>query len=187
MAKGFNVSDFRSRLSRDGARPSLFSVNISSPRGITSLLDADKLSFLCKASSLPASTVGEKVISYFGHDVHFAGNRTFEDWTVTVYNDEDFSIRNSFESWMNAIDKHSGAGRDGIGVSPSEYVTDATVTQYGKQGDTLKEYKFKNLWPSSIAAITVDWDTKDDIETFDVTFKYDWYDAVKAGGALTTS
>lgn len=187
MAKGFNVSDFRSRLSKDGARPSLFSVNISSPTKIGGL-DADKLSFLCKASSLPASTVGEKVISYFGHDVHFAGNRTFEDWTVTVYNDEDFDIRNAFESWMNAIDKHTGAGRgSNISVNPSDYVVDASVIQYGKQGDVLKTYQFKNLWPSSIAAITVDWDTKDDIETFDVTFKYDWYEAVKSSGQKTTT
>ena len=186
MARGFNVSDFRSRLSKDGARPSLFSVNIPAPSGIG--LDTEKLSFMVKASSLPASTVGAKTISYFGHDVHFAGMRTFATWPVTVYNDESFDLRNAFEQWSNAIDQHTGAGRGpGASASPSSYVRDGQVMQYGKMGDTIKTYNFKNMWPSEIAAITVDWDTKDEIETFDVTFTYDWYEAADASAQTITT
>jgi len=185
MAKSFNVSDFRGNFVGDGARPTLFGVNITSPVGA---LDGNALQFICSASHLPASSVSAKTISYYGHDVHLAGNRTFDDWSITVYNDENFKIRNSFEIWLDAIDRHSGAGRgQGLGVGPSEYVVDASVHQFGKNGDILKEYVFYNLWPSSIGQITVDWNSKDDIETFEVTMKFDWFHAVDASANIITS
>ena len=74
-----------------------------------------------------------------------------------------------------------------MGVGPSEYVVDASVQQFGKNGDILKEYVFYNLWPSSIGQITVDWNSKDDIETFEVTMKFDWFHAVDASANIITS
>lgn len=186
----FSVSNFRSNLKGDGARPAFFEVTItnSGKSGVQS--DFTTLNFLAKASSIPASTVNEKVVSYKGHDVKFAGMRTFEDWTITVYNDEDFKIRNAFEKWSNAIDQHTGAGRtSAVGVTPGGYAGEGFVKQLSKDGSTvLKSYKFVNIWPSSIATIALDWDTKDEIETFDVTFKYDYYVTEAIGSsAVTTS
>ena len=178
----FSVKEFRSRMTKDGARPSYFSVRMNAPQWVSPGL-AD-LEFMCKASDLPASTVGTKTISYFGHDVHFAGQRTFADWTVTVYNDEDFGLRNAFETWLNGIDQHTQSLR-GSNVTnatdPYSYVGGATVAQYGKTGDVVKYYQFYNMFPTDVSAITVDWDTKDDIETFQVTFKYDYYHSVVGG------
>jgi hypothetical protein len=36
-------------------------------------------------------------------------------------------------------------------------------------------YNFNGIFPTSVGAITMDWNTTDDIERFDVTFQYDWW------------
>lgn len=173
----FSVNSFRSEMSGGGARPALFDIILTAPAWVG--FPSSQFPFKAKSASLPASNLGEKIISYFGHDVHFAGDRTFEDWTISIYNDEDFAIRDAFERWMDGIDRHSqdGSIRGAASSNPGSYVGNAVVQQYSKEGPVLKSYDFINIWPSNIAAITVDWDTKDDIEMFDVTFKYDYYTA----------
>lgn len=181
----FNVTDFRKNMKYDGARPALFDVTLYPYQiGSWGTEVNSALKFKAKAASLPASNIGTKTISYFGRDVHFAGNRTFDDWIITVYNDEDFNIRNAFEKWMNAIDRHTQVGRADpfTDLNPDGYTSTGLVSQYGKDGSVIKRYTFASMWPSSLSAITVDWDSKDDIESFDVTFKYDYYQASDENG-----
>jgi hypothetical protein len=60
-------------------------------------------------------------------------------------------------------------------AASSEYKSQATVTQYSKTGIPLRVYNFNGIFPSSIASIPLDWSTVDDVERFDVTFNYDWW------------
>ena len=102
----FNVNQFRSTLTGDGARPNLFEVTFNFNNGINILggdIAGSQMSFMAKASQLPGSSVGTVPMYYFGREVKFAGNRTFADWSVTIINDEDFVIRNAFERWMNGM------------------------------------------------------------------------------------
>lgn len=167
----FSVNDFKNNMIGGGARPTLFRVSI------TGKYNVPDFKFYCKATSIPASTLGVKTVSYMGHDVHFAGDRSFEDWTVTVYNDENFKVRNIFEKWSNDIDNHSSIGRSGGATeNPASYVARGNVEQLSKIGTaSIKNYTFVNMWPVNIGAIQLDWDAKDEIESFDVTFKYDYY------------
>ena len=91
----FNINELRSQLVFGGAKNSLFQVQISNP--VTSIGDL-KVPFMVKASALPASTLGMIEVPYFGRKVKIAGDRTFEDWNVTVINDEDFLIRTQWNS-----------------------------------------------------------------------------------------
>ena len=96
----FNVNQFRTSLTGDGARPNLFEVRLTFPNYASLGAAASaKSSFMVKTAALPGSTVGMVTVPYFGREVKVAGNRTFADWSVTVINDEDFLIRNAMESW----------------------------------------------------------------------------------------
>jgi hypothetical protein len=53
--------------------------------------------FLCKTAALPASNVSPIDIPFRGRILKVAGDRTFDVWTVTVINDEDFKLRTAFE------------------------------------------------------------------------------------------
>ena len=65
------------------------------------------------------------------------------------------------------------AGSFGI----SGYSVDATVTQYGKSGETLKTYKFVGLFPQDVAPIDLDWGSNDSIEEYAITFAYQWWES----------
>ena len=147
-----------------------------------------ELSFLAKSAQLPGSTLGIVPIFYQGREIKFAGNRTFADWTITVINDEDFSIRNSIEKWMNGINSNSTNIRNMSGVlqGPSaasniNYTVDAQVNQYGKSNDTnpSKTYNFVGMFPVDLSPIDLDWGTNDTIEEFTVTFAYQYWTSGK--------
>jgi hypothetical protein len=174
----FNVAEFRANMIGDGARPNLFQVTMVFPTIANSGAAAgQKVTFMAKAAQLPGSTVGTVPVYYFGRELKFAGNRTFADWTLTIINDEDFTIRNSLESWLNAINSHAGNLRNTAATSSAGYTVDALVTQYGKSGEELKTYKFVGMFPVDVAPIDLDWGSNDSIEEFTATFAYQWWEA----------
>ena len=177
----FNVNQFRSQLTGDGARPNLFEVNMPFPGFSLPGNAQTKLTFMCKTAQLPGSTVNSVPMQYFGRELKFAGNRTFADWTITVINDEDFVVRNAFERWMNGINSHNLNVRNPIASTPLGYTVDGQVTQFGKAGDTLKKYNFVGLFPTDLTPIDVDWGSNDAIEEFSVTLTYQWWEAVADG------
>jgi hypothetical protein len=114
----FNVNEIRSQMVGGGARPTLFQVQITNPANGAGDL---KVPFMVKATSLPASNLGTIEVGYFGRKVKVAGDRTFDEWSVTVINDEDFLIRNAMEEWMNQINLHQQNTR-GFGTSNSSTI-----------------------------------------------------------------
>lgn len=174
-----NINEIKSQLTFGGAKASHFQVLITNP--VNSVADI-KAPFMIQAASLPGSTLGFIDIPYFGRKIPIAGDRTFEDWTVTVMNDEDFLVRNAMEEWMAAINSHEGNVRQLASASTAEYKSQAQITQFSKTGIALREYTFQGIFPINVSPITTDWETTDDIERFDVTFKYDLW---KVTGGVT--
>lgn len=173
----FNVAEFRANMIGDGARPNLFSVSLIFPSIVQNATAAgQKITFMAKTAQLPGSTIGTVPIYYFGREMKFAGNRTFADWTLTIINDEDFTIRNSLENWMNAINSHSGNVRAASASNSNGYSIDANVIQYGKTGQELKKYKFVGLFPLDLSPIDLDWGSNDAIEEYTATFAYQFWE-----------
>jgi hypothetical protein len=187
----FNVSTFASQgLPYGGARASLFEVFLTLPAGIAEPTAESQFRFVCKASSVPASIVGQIDVPYFGRKVKMAGNRTFDNWQVTVLNDEDFLVRNAFEKWSSFINSHENNLRDPSVITESglaSYRTTATVRHYAKtgvfaggtnSGDAAiptREYTFVNIFPINVGNIELNWETTDAIEEFTVEFAYDYW------------
>jgi len=168
----FNINQFRGELEQGGARAALFEVVLTPPPG--GLLNGlEKSIFMVRTAQLPSSTVSTLTPSYFGRQIKLAGNRTFEDWTVTIINDEDFKLRNSFEEWHQRINGFTSNVRD-FGASPEQYKAQAKVRQFSKTGDEIAEYTFVGFYPNNIAAIDLAWDA-DAIEEFTVTWSYDYW------------
>jgi hypothetical protein len=171
---GFNINEFQAALFGGGARPSQFMVMIQNPVASASTLD--KTPFMVQTAQIPEATLNTVQTSYFGRQIKFAGNRTFPDWTVSIINDEDFLIRDAMERWSNAINGLRTNIRSSSLATTAQYKTNATVTQFSKTGDPLRTYKFIGLFPVSVGAIALDW-SSDEIERFDVTFSYDYWEA----------
>lgn len=181
----FNTEEFRSQLVFGGARNALFSVQIFNPVAPASNI---KMPFLVRASDIPDSKIGVISVPYFGRIVKYAGDRTFDPWTVRVINDEDFVIRNALEQWQNMMSGLQNNIRT-VGPLPNQYKSQANIIQYGKTNVPIRQYTFYGLWPQVIQDIPVDWAQQDTIEEFQVTFAYDFWlvsggSTGNAGGAL---
>lgn len=163
----FNINEMRSQLVYGGARQNLFQVRIDNPANTSANF---KVPFMVQAAQIPESQLGVIPVFYFGRQMKLAGDRTFGDWTVTVINDEDFLIRNAMEEWSNRINRLERNVRD-----INRYKTNANVIQYAKDGSPIREYKFNGIFPSVISPIELDWGTTDQIESFQVTFSYDYW------------
>ena len=170
----FSINTFRSNaLNNAGARANLFDVTMTG--ATVAGLNASEFTFACKAAQIPSSTVGVVEVPYFGRVVKVPGNKTFENWTVTIINDEDFNIRNAMEKWITAMGTHEGNVAT-ISAGDGTLYGQATVNQYAKAGGTVLEaYNFVNIFPINVAAIDLAWDTNDQIEDFSVEFAYDYW------------
>lgn len=174
------ISNFKAQMARGGARPNQFRVQLTFPSivGAQGTISAYTGQFLCKSAQLPASTLEDIAVSYRGRPVHFAGERTFAPWTVSVYNDENFQIRNAMERWSNLVLSYTAT--NGI-VSPSDYQVDMSVFQLNRNDDVIKEYRFFDAYPTSVGAIGLDFDANNQIELFDVEFTYNYFTASDIG------
>ena len=168
------IDDFKANLIGGGARANQFRVTITPPPGIAIGLDVRRASFLATASNLPASTLGEIAVPFRGRNIYVSGDRPApETWTVTFYNDTDFMIRNAMELWQNGINDYV----ENTGVtSPADYQTDLTVEQLDRDDTVLKTYIFRNAYPLTVAQIDLSSAEATDIETFEVTWRYQHFE-----------
>jgi hypothetical protein len=174
----FNLTNFKGNFAFEGARPTLFDAKITFPSATRVGNALRDFTFHCKSAQLPGKTLGIIEVPYFGRKIKVQGDQTFAEWTVTVINEETFSVRETFEKWMSLINSHVSNTK----TLPT-YKCDATVTQYTKfemqPGDVT--YKFTGMWPSDISAIDVSWESNDAIEEFTVTLQYDWWEKLDNG------
>ena len=169
------IDDFKANLLGGGARANQFRVTITPPAGIAIGLDVRRASFLVRASNLPAQTLGEIVVPFRGRQIYIAGDRTFDEtWSTTFLNDTDFMVRNAMELWMNGINDLA----DGTGTSTlADYQTDLQVEQLDRDDTILKTYIFRSAWPTTVAQIDLTSDQADAIEEFEVTWRYQHFEA----------
>lgn len=199
MANLRTITNFKSALRGGGARPNLFEVDITGWPGGENMGDfgndaKEEFQFLCKAAALPSSNITPIEIPFRGRTLKVAGDRTFDTWTITIINDENFRLRTKFEQWMNGINKLT----DGSGATaPGAYMGNAVVHQLGRganqgrnsvtnsgggdgsggRGDVapLRTYYFSDIFPTEVSEIGLSYDTTDTIEEFTVTFQVQYW------------
>ena len=164
-----NIANFKSQF-QGGVRPNQFRVFMSKgPNGI----GTKNFEFLGKAASIPASTIGNVDVPYRGRQLKVPGDRTFEDWTLTVFNDGEWSARSYFEKWMQVLQGHRQPVRS---VSATEVYGNGVVQQLSRTGNAIATYVMEDIYPTNVAAIDLGFDTNDAVEEFQVTFAVNnWY------------
>lgn len=170
------ITDFKSKLTGGGARSNLFEVVLSFPDiAKPDSVVLEKSRFLVKAANLPASNIAPIDVPFRGRILKVAGDRTFDTWSITVINDTDFSIRSAFENWMNKINRLSdNTGR----TNPADYQADAFVYQLDRTGETLRAYRFYDLFPTQVSPIELSYDSQG-IQEFTVEMQVLWWEAIK--------
>ena len=200
-----SIDQFRGKFA-EMARPNLFQVSIYLPKtqltplqpvndalvtstqdnegqGTTSL---DELTqFMVKAASFPASTIGVVEVPFRGRQLKIAGDRTYEPWSVTVLNDEGFTIRQQMETWAQTIQEYKINGSSA--QSTGEYMGRAIVDQLSRDGEVIKQATLEGIWPSNISALDLDWGSNDTPEEYTVEFQVQYWLPIKGEETSTTN
>jgi len=168
-----NINDFKAKLAGGGARANQFKVTMPFPGYASVGGEIEDLAFLCKATSIPSMEIANINVPFRGRAIKIAGDRTIPAWSVTVYNDTNFRLRNAFERWQNGINNMSD--NEGL-TNPVDYQVDAFLDHLDRNGNTIKSYTLRGVYPTAIAAIPLDYDEKTVIEEFEVTLEYQFFD-----------
>lgn len=168
-----SLEAFKAALAMGGARPNQFRVQLAFPSAVPATMAGLAAPFLIKASSLPPVTIGTATVMYQGRPIPLAGERQFQPWSVTCYNDNNFLLRNSLEAWSNLMNNF----QDNTGViTPLSYKAEATVHQLDRNKNIVKSYRFVGLYPDFIGEIGLDFGDNDRVEEFTCSFQYENYE-----------
>jgi len=180
-----NIERFKGELSGGGARANLYEVSCTAPFSLPGLGGAgSKIEFLCRAAQLPASTMGTAPAFFRGRTINLSGDRIFEPWVITIYNDTDFILRSSMEKWMREMNSHE----QNTGIQdPGSYKGDAIVKQLDKNGQVLYSYKFVGIFPTNVSAIDLAYDANDQIEEFACEFQVDYWESGAGSAAASVT
>lgn len=174
-----NISGFVNAFAGGGSRTNLFVVNGTIP----GYADSRAISFLVKAAQIPASSLGTIEVPYRGRRIKLPGDRTFQDWSITVISDTNLALRSAFEAWSAIFNSHTA------NVAPRnfmEFMPTWSVTQLHRDGEAVRTYSFIGCFPSEVGSIDLSYENNDAIAEFPVTLNYSWWEAA-AGASVSAS
>jgi hypothetical protein len=177
----FDVNTFRSLgLPLGGARPSLFEIFIpTTVLGALAGPGQSNIALMVSAATLPQARVTSIDVYYQGRAYPQVGERVFNPWQIRCYVDEDFGLRDFFESWSNMMNTFEG--NEALNTSESlatngGYMLDGVLArQWAKTGDLLRSYTFFGMYPELVSDIELNWEQGNRIETFDVQLRYAYW------------
>jgi len=168
-----SLHDFISQIKSEGlSRTNRFLVNIASPNTLTTG-DSDTsrlIQLYCEQASLPGMAYASTPVRSFGENREIVYERNFEPITLTFYVDRKMSVLRFFNDWMDAI------------VNPNtressyydDYTTQMSITMQDTADNDTYEVVFYEVYPKSVAAIQLDYNSKD-VAKLAVTFNYKYH------------
>ena len=181
-AKTLGLLTFQQAI-RGGVRPNLFQVEHNWPgTNLTETklegLTDNPVMYMCKSAALPATNVGTVELPFRGRVVKVPGDRTYETWTATFYNDDAFALRSAYEKWIAVT---NGVDANVAETDISDVFRNVTVSQLDKFSGganklkILRSYELVGAWPVSVGQIAIAYDNNDSYEEFDVEFAYQFH------------
>jgi len=177
MASFFDISQFRAALNA-GAKPNLFEINLKLPTGIPNGVGSagqnanfnTTFRVLCKSAAIPALSVGVIEVPYRGRRIKLPGDRTYGDWTITVVNDNQQSMRKAFDRWLKYINDPDATANI-RSTQDIDYKVSIDIAHLKTNGLASRRYQLVDAFPTDVSAIDLSYDTTDAIQEFTVTFR----------------
>jgi hypothetical protein len=184
MSSNNSISNFKNAFG-GGTRANRFEVTgifpTASDFGVGPVsVGANETKFKIFATSMPKAELGTIQVPYRGRLLNFAGDRSYGNWAVSIYDDNNTNnLWKAFNTWKELLDGHL---THQVANSDFDYSTlqrDWTVKQLPLNGQPsgttpLRQITLKNCWPSQISSMDFDM-AKADQTIFNVVLTFDWY------------
>jgi|LauGreDrversion4_2_1035121.scaffolds.fasta_scaffold221054_2 hypothetical protein len=158
-----------------GTRPNRFRITATAPEGVAApgglFIDTH-----CVAATVPESIVGIIPIPFRGRMYKFPGDRTYNEWTVTVLDDtNDKATWFTFHEWSQLFNNHE----TNIAVNASQrdsFCKDLTIEHLDHSvadgSVALKKIKLLNAWPVQVGPVQLDMGAANQLVQFQVQIAY---------------
>lgn len=185
-----NINSFLANFTGGGARANRYEVIIGFPNflGLRDTSTQQKISFTCKAASIPASELGEATVPYKGRTIKLPGDRTFGDWNVTMIIDNDFKGRDIFEKWSSGmLGNSSNVVNSDNELNPLQIFGQAQVNMLDRNDKIIKRYQCTGMFPKNVGEVRIGYAENDQVMEQEVTFALNEWVAYDANGTLVTN
>jgi hypothetical protein len=160
----------------------LFEIELTFPTAVISAVGGSQTAFstnmglLCKSAAVPGFTIGVIEVPFrAGRRIKIAGDRTFADWTVTIINDENHTMRNAFNAWVNYV---STSNYDSTSKSTAtDYYSTIKIKHLKADGSVSRQYLLTDAYPTDVGALDLSFDSTDTLSEFTVNFQYHYLQA----------
>jgi hypothetical protein len=138
----------------------------------------NNLTFFCQNINIPGVSIGtlEQATPFL--NITRPGNKiSYEDLTITFIVDESLNSWQEVHNWIRGMaDPKSFPTRD-----PKTNYSDAILTVFTNLNNPQLSYQFVNTYPYSLSGLNLDTtESADNMITATATFKFDYYDIIKA-------
>jgi hypothetical protein len=183
----FNVYEMLGALDQSGGftKASKFFVEIYPPRAFP--VDYSVF-FLCESATLPG-------VAWQPDDIRTSGygttekrpiNSSFQDVTLSFYNDSNSKVMSFFHQWMQAVfnfnENINPAGTaKGVPMNtfayPKEYYGIVNISHFDESGENIITYTLNEAFPIAIGDVNVSWADSDQLVRIPVAFAYTYWTA----------
>ena len=128
------------------------------------------------SASLPQALVGTISVPYRGRKLNFAGDREYQPWSITVYDDNNSqNLWQAFHSWKEALDGHVTHEVLGADFAYEKLKTNWVVLHLDLNGgNTLRQIRLVGCWPEQVGGISLAMNQTDQA-LFQVSLRYDYF------------
>jgi len=177
-----------------GARANLFRIDLTFPTTVvtdaktTSSLITQQMSLLCKSAAVPAFTVGVIEVPFRGgRRIKVPGDRTFADWSVTIINDENHTLRSAFNAWLDYISTSDyDSSSKSKGAISQDYYSTVVVNHLNSSSEVIRKYQLEMAYPTDVGALDLSYDSTDTLSEFTVNFQYHFLQAGSGDKTFST-
>lgn len=160
------IKDILTKVIGGIARTNLYSVSIPNKLG--------DLDFNAKGSQLPSSELGTIEIPYHGRKLKIPGQRTFAEWTVTIMEESNMTVRKAIEAWIDSIDN----AETGVMGSGAAMFADIKVSLLNTNGASVMVYTLYGAYPSNMASVDLSYDEQTAPLEYQITFNYSYHTVI---------
>lgn len=191
MQTPMSPTDFLGKIDSLGgiAKNSRFTVSIVPPTAMTSSVQAESISFLCRTAEIPAVAYNTTEDRVYGIEVLKPYGVTYEPVRLSFYNVNRFSPRIFWEEWIAQIQPARSRNMtyydNMIGdIKIYHYAEDALEPTPGSENYYCH---LREAWPVSIQESELAWsEDEPDSAAIEVQIQYKYWTSVAGGGSSST-
>lgn len=132
--------------------------------------DAKALTYKCKTSEIPSSSIAPVKIDLHGTSKQEAGNATYDHtFTATFLEVIDYATLSNFRAWRN----YMRSWRDNTGTNASEYKVNLEMDLYDNAGNVVKTLILAGAFPTAIGQMAYSGGEANAME-ISMTFSFDY-------------